>query len=99
MLVICSFFFFKQKTAYDILISDWSSDVCSSDLWGTLEGTSRTSTRPVPTMIGGVAKLKAKKDGCQPSSAKADSHFAATGPEVNANAYFAASGPDRKSVG
>src|SRR3546814_10089449 len=26
------FFFFKQKTAYDMLISDWSSDVCSSDL-------------------------------------------------------------------
>src|SRR3546814_9568531 len=26
------FFFFKQKTAYEILISDWSSDVCSSDL-------------------------------------------------------------------
>src|SRR3546814_16484049 len=26
------FFFFKQKTAYDVRISDWSSDVCSSDL-------------------------------------------------------------------
>src|SRR3546814_6388613 len=26
------FFFFKQKTAYDMRISDWSSDVCSSDL-------------------------------------------------------------------
>src|SRR3546814_1161216 len=31
--VIClSFFFFKQKTAYEMRISDWSSDVCSSDL-------------------------------------------------------------------
>src|SRR3546814_6043540 len=28
----CSFFFFKQKTAYEMRISDWSSDVCSSDL-------------------------------------------------------------------
>src|SRR3546814_4548526 len=28
---IC-FFFFKQKTAYEMRISDWSSDVCSSDL-------------------------------------------------------------------
>src|SRR3546814_6713745 len=27
-----SFFFFKQKTAYELRISDWSSDVCSSDL-------------------------------------------------------------------
>src|SRR3546814_3489594 len=38
-LVICNvvcpsfyFFFFKQKTAYEMRISDWSSDVCSSDL-------------------------------------------------------------------
>src|SRR3546814_3445214 len=29
---ICVFFFFKQKTAYEMRISDWSSDVCSSDL-------------------------------------------------------------------
>src|SRR3546814_8951721 len=28
------FFFFKQKTAYELRISDWSSDVCSSDLFG-----------------------------------------------------------------
>src|SRR3546814_10085971 len=29
---IAFFCFFKQKTAYDVRISDWSSDVCSSDL-------------------------------------------------------------------
>src|SRR3546814_12739345 len=29
---ICVCFFFKQKTAYEMRISDWSSDVCSSDL-------------------------------------------------------------------
>src|SRR3546814_1846194 len=29
---ILLFFFFKQKTAYELRISDWSSDVCSSDL-------------------------------------------------------------------
>src|SRR3546814_3152488 len=29
---VCFFFFFKQKTAYEMRISDWSSDVCSSDL-------------------------------------------------------------------
>src|SRR3546814_1152451 len=36
MCALCSvtffFFFFKQKTAYEMRISDWSSDVCSSDL-------------------------------------------------------------------
>src|SRR3546814_7540523 len=30
--MLLSFFFFKQKTAYEMRISDWSSDVCSSDL-------------------------------------------------------------------
>ena len=28
----CVFFFFKQKTAYEIVSRDWCSDVCSSDL-------------------------------------------------------------------
>src|SRR3546814_8917861 len=32
MLYLMLFFFFKQKTAYEMRISDWSSDVCSSDL-------------------------------------------------------------------
>src|SRR3546814_1350478 len=33
MMSVCvMFFFFKQKTAYEVRISDWSSDVCSSDL-------------------------------------------------------------------
>src|SRR3546814_6110438 len=32
MCVLVGFFFFKQKTAYELRISDWSSDVCSSDL-------------------------------------------------------------------
>src|SRR3546814_6481624 len=31
------FFFFKQKTAYEMRISDWSSDVCSSDLVALLQ--------------------------------------------------------------
>src|SRR3546814_5930765 len=33
--LFCSFFF-KQKTAYEMRISDWSSDVCSSDLLAAL---------------------------------------------------------------
>src|SRR3546814_4677051 len=36
------FFFFKQKTAYEMRISDWSSDVCSSDL---LEAGARAGRR------------------------------------------------------
>src|SRR3546814_10302366 len=32
LVCLCFVFFFKQKTAYEMRISDWSSDVCSSDL-------------------------------------------------------------------
>src|SRR3546814_7956394 len=39
-------FFFKQKTAYEMRISDWSSDVCSSDLQGDL-GKSIVTKKPV----------------------------------------------------
>src|SRR3546814_11714311 len=34
---MCVFFCFKQKTAYEMRISDWSSDVCSSDLQDLVE--------------------------------------------------------------
>src|SRR3546814_2639857 len=34
---LCIFFLFKQKTAYEVRISDWSSDVCSSDLPAPLQ--------------------------------------------------------------
>src|SRR3546814_1580529 len=34
---MCDCFFVKQKTAYDMRISDWSSDVCSSDLAAVAE--------------------------------------------------------------
>src|SRR3546814_8296074 len=37
------FFFFKQKTAYEMRISDWSSDVCSSDLF-LFEGSRRAKS-------------------------------------------------------
>src|SRR3546814_13174554 len=42
-----SFFLFKQKTAYEMRISDWSSDVCSSDLtiWATRQRRSSPRSR------------------------------------------------------
>src|SRR3546814_1968810 len=45
LFVVC-FFFFKQKTAYEMRISDWSSDVCSSDL-GTASGFGYAVVLPV----------------------------------------------------
>src|SRR3546814_956176 len=43
--VCCFFFFFKQKTAYEMRISDWSSDVCSSDLWPMADNLQYTGTQ------------------------------------------------------
>src|SRR3546814_1835867 len=40
------FFFFKQKTAYEMRISDWSSDVCSSDLVADLAHAARGRSGP-----------------------------------------------------
>src|SRR3546814_3230571 len=42
------FFFFKQKTAYEMRISDWSSDVCSSDLaYGLFRRVPALGARPL----------------------------------------------------
>src|SRR3546814_5763861 len=49
MHLCCSFFFFKQKTAYEMRISDWSSDVCSSDL---PPGSIAFSSPPATAVIG-----------------------------------------------
>src|SRR3546814_2402644 len=55
---VCCFFFFKQKTAYEMRISDWSSDVCSSDLGGEGEISAwiSTSTGRVPSMPGNTTE-------------------------------------------
>ena len=45
--VLCVFFF-KQKTAYEMSVSDWSSDVCSSDL--TAATLSASMATPSPEM-------------------------------------------------
>src|SRR3546814_15296122 len=42
-------FFFKQKTAYEMRISDWSSDVCSSDLYASTPSAARRATTTIPT--------------------------------------------------
>src|SRR3546814_1925503 len=65
------FFFFKQKTAYEMRISDWSSDVCSSDL--SLE------------MSGEKAQLKSGRSRYSLSCLKAD-EFPALGRVVDGKA-------------
>src|SRR3546814_11553836 len=58
------FFFFKQKTAYEMRISDWSSDVCSSDLLapvpcGSLSDLARVAAPVARQHPGGKAHLPA----------------------------------------
>src|SRR3546814_10568211 len=44
--ILSVFFFFKQKTAYDMRISDWSSDVCASDLLVALDQVAHKEAAP-----------------------------------------------------
>src|SRR3546814_13092862 len=57
---IVMFFFFKQKTAYEMRISDWSSDVCSSDL--SRHGVS--AFQPV-SPFDGTRKLHGRASPCK----------------------------------
>src|SRR3546814_6348770 len=64
LVVICFllylFFFFKQKTAYEMRISDWSSDVCSSDLlapFGRRRAVVDLSISAVEDGVGGAGKM------------------------------------------
>src|SRR3546814_3471174 len=50
---MCVFFFFKQKPAYEMRISDWSSDVCSSDL---------RAGGPVSRLDSALRRLQAQRD-------------------------------------
>src|SRR3546814_3835013 len=54
------FFVFKQKTAYEMRISDWSSDVCSSDLPAATESTpvQRPCSRTAPTAQPNTGRIR-----------------------------------------
>src|SRR3546814_1161659 len=56
------FFFFKQKTAYEMRISDWSSDVCSSDLLVELEPVQRGQADLAMRRMGGIERAAEQAD-------------------------------------
>src|SRR3546814_8943971 len=56
LLSVCVFFF-KQKTAYEMRISDWSSDVCSSDLLTLVRDGAIDMVRAFDLMAGAPARL------------------------------------------
>src|SRR3546814_19480042 len=72
-LLLSLFFFFKQKTAYELRISDWSSDVCSSDL--TAPGLKpcsaiairHASTTAVCAGVGHFPRIRKKMNSVNPT--------------------------------
>src|SRR3546814_2150658 len=64
--IFCFVFFFKQKTAYEMRISDWSSDVCSSDLTpGTKNCGSSTLDMPVAVSASPVIAVTETGTDCK----------------------------------
>src|SRR3546814_1659499 len=96
LLFVCIFFFFKQKTAYEMRISDWSSDVCSSDLPIGRE----TRHRPAD-LAGGCRRgaVAGDGDGVGPSRyALARAHGVVGSRNLGAGSDNAMNGGDRKST-
>src|SRR3546814_9287553 len=82
------FFFFKQKTAYEMRISDWSSDVCSSDLGARVVITPTSVAPEDPRSYYSVARRIVEET---PNSILANqyhnpanplAHYQTTGPEI-----------------
>src|SRR3546814_9442112 len=94
----CVLFFFKQKTAYEMRISDWSSDVCSSDLFDAFSERQKLQT----TFHGGSpitpAALVCQRDrGANASCERERSHLSRLWP-AGRMAPETGLDPDRKSV-
>src|SRR3546814_10906998 len=73
VMMCLGFFFFKQKTAYELRISDWSSDVCSSDLSahccrgcraGRGRAVSSSCRRDDDSALRGRARRRRNSPGC-----------------------------------
>src|SRR3546814_5016990 len=62
------FFFFKQRTAYEMRISDWSSDVCSSDLSFARPGRSDSAAVSALKIFTDVESVAMISPGAAPSS-------------------------------
>src|SRR3546814_2007039 len=86
----CCFFFFKQKTAYEMRISDWSSDVCSSDLQGRSLHLQRLGDGDIPTLGMGMMLGPAPALGLQPP--------VELGQAGEPESRLEEAAPDRKSV-
>src|SRR3546814_18951225 len=96
------FFFFKQKTAYEMRISDWSSDVCSSDLGSSFRWAADISLTEKGSC--GSATICASSDAARSRISPASGPYSRTartagsGFSRKASAVFPARFPDRTSI-
>src|SRR3546814_19689385 len=86
------FFFFKQKTAYEMRISDWSSDVCSSDLPEDLTRVALGVVANVQGAVSGTGQIRWDRN-----SVSSDGRFGTQDMSLAA-AFGPVTGLDRKSV-
>src|SRR3546814_5519210 len=91
----CCVFFFKQKTAYEMRISDWSSDVCSSDLIDC--GEDRGRVRQHVALRHEIHRLQmAERGGAQLAAIRL---VAAVGDQIDAELALGALGRDVHQIG
>src|SRR3546814_7986664 len=62
VVVIICLFFFKQKTAYEMRISDWRSDVCSSDLPSSAAASAGSGRRAMETAASAASHAVMRRD-------------------------------------
>src|SRR3546814_326811 len=88
MLRRAGLFFFKQKTAYEMRISDWSSDVCSSDLRIALSmyNTGSQSRGFSNGYVGRVVGNAGVSDGIQPAAVRIGEPMPATDTSAGSSA-------------
>src|SRR3546814_5597796 len=83
------FFFFKQKTAYEMRTNDWSSDVCSSDLARGTAAARAPSRRPRPPVRSArAARLR-----------RASGRYAEEGPDLSFRQHTRAERSEERRVG
>src|SRR3546814_9636352 len=102
MLVWCTFFcylyfffFFKQKTAYEMRISDWSSDVCSSDL----RVVDDLAQRDRPALLLARPAQDAERDRAAVGGREENLRLALAGKRPGHMEGIAHAGDDRRRIG
>src|SRR3546814_10128183 len=91
---LCVFiFFFKQKTAYEMRISDWGSDVCSSDLWNMM----RANCLWTGLLLLGLGTGQAHASGCSFDSPSTTGTYSVSVPTTLVNDPSAR--PEERRVG